>query len=64
MDTAFCIDALNEAIDRYGPPEIFNTDQGSQFTSTDFTNVLKSHGVTISMDGQGRAQDNINPAIK
>jgi putative transposase len=59
MDTDFCIDALEEALNRYGVPEIFNTDQGSQFTSKKFTDVLESHGVTISMDGRGRAQDNI-----
>jgi putative transposase len=59
MDADFCIDALQEALNRYGTPEIFNTDQGCQFTSNQFTNVLKSHGVTISMDGRGRAQDNI-----
>lgn len=59
METDFCIDALEEALNRYGAPEIFNTDQGSQFTSKKFTDVLESHGVTISMDGRGRAQDNI-----
>jgi putative transposase len=59
MDTDFCIDALNEALSRYGAPEIFNTDQGAQFTSTSFIDVLKSHNVAISMDGRGRAQDNI-----
>ena len=48
----FCIEALEEALSRYGRPEIFNTDQGSQFTSEDFTGVLKDHGVTISMDGK------------
>ena len=55
----FCIEALAEALSRYGRPEIFNTDQGSQFTSEDFTGVLKGHGVTISMDGKGRCMDNI-----
>ncbi len=59
METDFCIEALEEALDRYGAPKIFNTDQGSQFTSNKFTNVLKSHSITISMDGRGRAQDNI-----
>jgi transposase InsO family protein len=44
---------------RYGRPEIFNTDQGSQFTSDDFTGTLKDHGITISMDGKGRCMDNI-----
>jgi putative transposase len=55
----FCVEALEEALRRFGRPEIFNTDQGSQFTSTDFTGVLKAHGITISMDGKGRCMDNI-----
>ena len=59
MDTDFCIDALKEAIERYGCPEIFNTDQGSQFTSEDFTSVLKDSGIKISMDGKGRWVDNV-----
>ena len=59
MDARFCIEALREAIARYGKPEIFNTDQGSQFTSLDFTGVLKDAGITISMDGRGRCLDNI-----
>jgi putative transposase len=59
MDARFCVEALEEALARYGKPEIFNTDQGSQFTSADFTNVLKDAGVTISMDGRGRYMDNI-----
>jgi putative transposase len=59
MDTRFCIEALNEALTRYGRPEIFNPDQGSQFTSCDFTGVLKDAGVAISMDGRGRFMDNI-----
>ena len=59
MDASFCVDALAEALDRYGSPNIFNTDQGSQFTSFDFTGVLKDAGVTISMDGRGRCMDNI-----
>ena len=53
------MEALQEALSRYGRPEIFNTDQGSQFTSTAFTQVLKDHGIAISMDGRGRCQDNI-----
>lgn len=57
LDTSFCIEALNEAIERYGCPEIFNTDQGSQFTSEEFTSVLKTHEIGISMDGKGRALD-------
>ncbi len=59
MDAGFCIEALNEALARHGRPEIFNTDQGSQFTSFDFTGVLKDAGITISMDGRGRCMDNI-----
>ncbi len=59
MDTAFCIDALEEALVRHGRPGIFNTDQGSQFTSPRFTNVLKDAGVRISMDGCGRWMDNV-----
>src|ERR1700720_998258 len=55
----FCVDALEEALARYGRPEIFNTDQGSQFTSDDFTGTLKRHEITISMDGKGRCMDNI-----
>ena len=58
MDTRFCVEALKEALARYGKPEIFNTDQGSQFTSEAFTGVLLEHGVQISMDGKGRATDN------
>ena len=57
QDTAFCVEALEEAIERYGCPEIFNTDQGSQFTSTIWTSVLKHHGVRISMDGKGQWMD-------
>jgi len=59
MDARFCVEALEEALARYGRPEIFNTDQGSQFTSLDFTGVLKDAGVAISMDGRGRYMDNI-----
>ena len=59
MDTGFCIEALNEAINRYGTPEVFNSDQGSQFTSTAFTDVLKQHHIRISMDGKGRWIDNV-----
>ncbi len=59
MDASFCVDCLEDAISSYGAPEIFNTDQGSQFTSEDFTKVLKREGVQISMDGRGRALDNI-----
>jgi putative transposase len=59
LDTSFCIEALEEALQKYGIPDIFNTDQGSQFTSLEFTNVLKNHGIQISMDGQGRWRDNV-----
>jgi putative transposase len=59
LDTDFCVEALEEAINRFGTPEIFNTDQGAQFTSNAFTNVLKHHDIKISMDGRGRVQDNI-----
>src|SRR5213083_3550391 len=55
----FCVEALEEALSQYGRPEIFNTDQGSQFTSDDFTDTLKHHAITISMDGKGRCMDNI-----
>jgi putative transposase len=59
LDTSFCKEALEEAILRFGRPEIFNTDQGSQFTSDDFTGVLICHGINISMDGKGRWMDNV-----
>jgi putative transposase len=59
MDTAFCLEALEEALALYGTPAIFNTDQGSQFTSDEFTQVLSDHGISISMDGKGCWQDNI-----
>jgi len=59
MDVQFCVDALDEALDRHGRPEIFNTDQGSQFTSWAWTQRLKEVGVRISMDGRGRFLDNI-----
>jgi putative transposase len=59
MDADFCVDALEEAISRYGVPEIFNTDQGAQFTSDAFTGVLKDAGIKISMDGKGRWVDNV-----
>ncbi len=55
----FCVEALEEALARFGQPEIFDTDQGSQFTSEEFTGVLKRHQVAISMDGKGRCMDNI-----
>jgi len=59
MDTDFCVLALKQALDKYGIPDIFNTDQGSQFTSFAFTNVLRSNGIRISMDGRGRWLDNV-----
>jgi putative transposase len=59
MDTSFCIAALEEALARFGQPDIFNTDQGSQFTSTTFTGPLAAAGVRISMDGRGRWMDNV-----
>ncbi len=59
MEAGFCVEALQEAILTYGAPEIFNTDQGAQFTSEAFTGVLKAHDVTISMDGKGRWLDNV-----
>ena len=59
MDAVFCVDCLEEAIKNYGSPEMFNSDQGSQFTSDDFTGVMIRNGITISMDGRGRALDNI-----
>jgi putative transposase len=59
MEATFCVDCLEEALRRHGKPEIFNSDQGSQFTSDDFIGVLKREGIAISMDGRGRAFDNI-----
>jgi putative transposase len=59
MTTDFCVAALTEALALYGTPDIFNTDQGAQFTSEVFTGILKEAGVAISMDGAGRALDNV-----
>lgn len=59
MDAIFCVEALEEALALYGRPEIFNSDQGAQFTSTAFTGVLEAAGVRISMDGKGRCMDNV-----
>jgi putative transposase len=59
MDADFCIEALKEPLERFGKPEIFNTDQGSQFTSPRFTDVLRTADVRISMDGRGRWMDNV-----
>jgi putative transposase len=59
MEAAFCIEAVEEALARYGKPDIFNTDQGSQFTSIDFTAVLTKAAIDISMDGKGAWRDNV-----
>ena len=59
LDSDFCVQAVEEALSRFGAPEIFNTDQGAQFTAGAFTDLLKSHHMSISMDGRGRVQDNI-----
>ena len=59
MEAEFCVEALKEAMERYGKPEIFNTDQGSQFTRIDFTGVLLDAKVSISMDGKGAWRDNV-----
>jgi putative transposase len=59
LDTEFCLEAVEEALQTYGPPEIFNTDQGAQFTSRAFTGLLEQHQIRVSMDGRGRVQDNI-----
>ena len=59
MDTAFCLEAVEEALVRYAKPDIFNTDQGSQFTSADFTGLLAKHKIAISMDGKGAWRDNV-----
>jgi putative transposase len=59
LESDFCIEALEQALLQYGKPEIFNTDQGSQFTSRGFVGLLESHGIKVSMDGRGRVQDNI-----
>lgn len=59
MEVSFCVDALRRALDRHGRPEIFNSDQGSQFTSNDFTGALLQEDIRISMDGRGRWADNV-----
>jgi putative transposase len=59
LDSAFCVDALEEAISKFGCPEIFNTDQGSQFTAEVFTDTLRANNIAISMDGKGRWMDNV-----
>ena len=59
METSFCIEAVHEALEKYGAPDVFNTDQGSQFTSEDFTGLLSTAGIKISMDGRGAWRDNV-----
>ncbi|HDZ88097.1 MAG TPA: transposase [Nitrospirae bacterium] len=59
LDASFCVEALQEALQKYGTPDIFNTDQGSQFTSDDFVEILQERGINISMDGKGRWMDNV-----
>jgi len=59
LDSAFCIEALSEALQTWGAPKIFNSDQGAQFTATDFTDILKSQQIQISLDGTGRCLDNV-----
>jgi len=59
MDTSFCLEALDEALERHGAPAVFNTDQGAQFTSDAFTGRLRQAGIAISMDGRGRCIDNV-----
>ncbi|MEO7862089.1 MAG: IS3 family transposase, partial [Nitrospirales bacterium] len=59
LTTDFCLEAVQDAVSRYGPPEIFNTDQGGQFTSQAFTGLLLTHGLQISMDGRGGWRDNV-----
>jgi putative transposase len=59
LDVSFCLECLTEALNKYGAPEIFNTDQGSQFTSANWIKLLQEHCCKISMDGRGRALDNI-----
>ncbi len=59
LEAGFCVDCLEDALRIYGNPDLFNSDQGAQFTSEAFTGVLKREGITISMDGRGRALDNI-----
>ncbi len=59
MTPDFCVEALEEAIAKYGPPEIFNTDQGSQFTAEEFTRSVLAHGCKLSMDGRGAWRDNV-----
>ena len=59
LDSSFCVSVLEETLATHGSPEIFNTDQGSQYTNKDFTDILKDNGIDISMDGRSRALDNV-----
>jgi putative transposase len=59
MESSFCVEALEDALSRYPAPQIFNTDQGAQFTAESFTGVLRRRGIQISMDGKGRCLDNV-----
>jgi putative transposase len=59
MEASFCIDVVEAALTQYGSPQIFNTDQGSQFTSAEFTSLLISNGIEISMDGKGAWRDDV-----
>src|SRR5580693_6007395 len=59
MEAAFCVETLQDALEKHGKPEIFNTDQGSQFTGAAFTGVLTDNGIVISMDGRGAWRDNV-----
>jgi putative transposase len=59
LDSGFCVEVLQEALERFGAPKVFNSDQGAQFTADAFTSVLREHGVRISMDGKGRCLDNV-----
>ena len=59
MESSFCVEALQEALSRFEKPDIFNTDQGAQFTGDSFTKALRSAGIAISMDGKGRCIDNV-----
>jgi putative transposase len=59
LDSRFCVEALEEALERFGQPEIFNSDQGAQFTAEDFTKPLRERGIASSMDGKGRCLDNV-----
>lgn len=59
LTSDFCVEAVQEAVTRYGPPEIFNMDHGCQFTSQEFTGLVQTHGIQISMDGTGQRRDSV-----